>query len=334
MVDFRPTNRQELDNAINLLRHGNMSHGAIGGWNVSRITDMSHLFENFPLFNQSIEKWDVGQVTSMNGMFAGCHRFNQPLNSWNVSNVIDFTSMFEDCTNFNQPLDQWSVAQGVFFNRMFLGCKSFYQYLPWDMSNVNEDQTDETVDMFLDSHGELVMPWNKPRPETNDLNFLIRAKVGLKYKHNWLNQYVKRVFAKKKIENMTLKKSDRIKQSVGRPANLFYPGDPGSRMYREALSDFNERNLIDESPTETLRKLKKRIKTATNVKVLAKIAKHLPRKALTRKARASFAHSYPNSNPLQDSQTKGTASRRRRAVPTEKERPTLQEQKKELLKYL
>ena len=36
-----------------------------------------------------ISNWDVSKVTDMFHMFDGAESFNQPLNKWNVSNVID-----------------------------------------------------------------------------------------------------------------------------------------------------------------------------------------------------------------------------------------------------
>jgi hypothetical protein len=121
---------------------------------------------------------------------------------------------------------------------------------------------------------------------------------------------------------MTRRKSLRIKQSFGRPPHGFYPGDPGSRRYRETQSEFRERNHqidVDESPNEILRKLKKRIKTATDVKKLEEIVDQnstLFTKYLTRKARANFAYNN-NSHHL-----------------PRRPSPTIQEKKTELLKYI
>ena len=41
-----------------------------------------------------ISNWDVSRVTNMSSMFNGAGNFNQPLNNWNVSKVTNMSSMF------------------------------------------------------------------------------------------------------------------------------------------------------------------------------------------------------------------------------------------------
>jgi len=45
------------------------TYGSIAGWDVSMITDMSHLFSNLRNFNADISSWDTSKVTDMNRMF-------------------------------------------------------------------------------------------------------------------------------------------------------------------------------------------------------------------------------------------------------------------------
>ena len=45
-------------------------------------------------FNQPLNKWNVSKVTDMSWMFENARSFNQPLNKWNVSNVTDMSEMF------------------------------------------------------------------------------------------------------------------------------------------------------------------------------------------------------------------------------------------------
>ena len=63
---------------------------------VSKITDMSHLFEG-TAFNGDISNWDVSNVENMSNMFYECESFNQDISSWDVSNVIDMRYMFDNC---------------------------------------------------------------------------------------------------------------------------------------------------------------------------------------------------------------------------------------------
>ena len=61
---------------------------------VSRITDMSGLFEHLP-FNGDISNWDVGNVTNMTSMFHGS-AFNGDISRWNVAKVESLSSIFRN----------------------------------------------------------------------------------------------------------------------------------------------------------------------------------------------------------------------------------------------
>ena len=41
----------------------------IGGWDVSKVTSMSHMFLGADAFNQDISRWDVSNVRYMQGCF-------------------------------------------------------------------------------------------------------------------------------------------------------------------------------------------------------------------------------------------------------------------------
>ena len=73
-------------------------------WNTSNVTDMSQMFAYARLFQRPIENWDTGNVTTMSGMFAWATAFNKPIGDWDTSNVTDMSAMFKE-TAFNQPLD-------------------------------------------------------------------------------------------------------------------------------------------------------------------------------------------------------------------------------------
>ena len=85
-------------------------YGHISFWDVSKITDMSHLFRDLDYFNEDVSRWNVSNVVNMSWMFCNAKTFNQPLNNWNVSNVNNMCNMFLNASKFNQPLNDWNIS--------------------------------------------------------------------------------------------------------------------------------------------------------------------------------------------------------------------------------
>jgi surface protein len=85
-------------------------YGPIEDWDVSKATDLSHLFSEYGErldFNADISRWDVSSVTDAVNMFSGAASFNIDLNSWDVSQITGMQSMFYQASEFNQNLDGW-----------------------------------------------------------------------------------------------------------------------------------------------------------------------------------------------------------------------------------
>ena len=90
----------------------------ISKWNVSNVTDMSHMFdycdededgdEQEPIFNGDISGWDVSSVTNMSFMFSDS-RFNGNISGWDVSSVTDMYGMFSH-SQFNGDISGWDVS--------------------------------------------------------------------------------------------------------------------------------------------------------------------------------------------------------------------------------
>ena len=108
------------------------SVGDISKWDVSNVTDMRYMFYGCDELKsvRDISGWDVSSVTDMNGMFCECKSFNQDLSSWNVSNVISMTSMFDGCKSFNQDISNWNVSKVKYNSYMFDYCPIKDEYKP------------------------------------------------------------------------------------------------------------------------------------------------------------------------------------------------------------
>jgi surface protein len=138
---------QPLDN-LNISKVTNMSHmfnGArefdqtIAGWDVSSVTNMRYMFNDATSFNQPIGTWKVSNVTDMSYMFKAARSFNQPIGDWDVSNVADMRHMFESALRFNQLIGNWDVSRVTNLDHMFANAKTFNQPIgSWNVSNVTK----------------------------------------------------------------------------------------------------------------------------------------------------------------------------------------------------
>ena len=136
----------------------NLNNSGIQYWDVSNVTNMSHMFcykrffiDSPIISNISLKNWNVGNVTNMSYMFSGTG-YNEELNRWNVSNVRNMSGMFRDCHSFNQPLDEWNVSNVRNMSDMFRSCPFFNRPLGnWNVSNV-VNMSFMFADSFIDSH--------------------------------------------------------------------------------------------------------------------------------------------------------------------------------------
>lgn len=151
----RPKNRTELEqliwsaiydnancdlNFIDVSRITDMSHlfgghfnGDISKWDVSNVTNMEGMFENSE-FKGNISKWNVSNVTNMSCMFKNSS-FNGDISKWNVSNVTDMGCMFED-SQFNGDIGKWNVSNVTNMERMFRKSEFNGNVGHWDVSKV------------------------------------------------------------------------------------------------------------------------------------------------------------------------------------------------------
>jgi len=111
----------------------------LSSWDVSSVTSMNFMFRYARAFNGDLSNWDVSSVTHMSFMFGGTDAFNQDLSSWDVSSVIDMVRMFQDALAFNGDLSSWVVSSVTDMSGMFYRASSFNQDLSsWDVSSVTD----------------------------------------------------------------------------------------------------------------------------------------------------------------------------------------------------
>ena len=112
------------------------TYGHISQWDVSRVTDMSTLFEHYEYIIGDISKWDVSNVTNMRSMFRNAW-FNKPIGGWDVSKVTDMSCMFEGAILFNQPIGNWDVSNVTDMSFMFCNASSFNHPIgTWNIEKV------------------------------------------------------------------------------------------------------------------------------------------------------------------------------------------------------
>lgn len=148
---------------------------------VSKITDMSKLFENFDFEGNNcddvdISNWDVSNVTNMSSMFYKSKGFNQNLSSWNVSNVNNMSYMFYNCNIFNQNLTNWSdkLTNITLMKYMFAGCESFDSDLTWNIENI------KNIDLLLIfDYCKKIIEINKKDKTMS--KFMLNKKINITY---------------------------------------------------------------------------------------------------------------------------------------------------------
>jgi len=91
--------------------HSLFFYPSIGDWDVSNVTNMSHMFHDTWTFHgYGIQNWDVSNVTDMESMFEGALSFIGVIGNWDVSNVTNMSHMFEGAFDFNHDLSDWCVS--------------------------------------------------------------------------------------------------------------------------------------------------------------------------------------------------------------------------------
>ena len=116
----------------------------ISDWNVSKVTNMQHMFYRCKIFRSigDVSEWDVSNVVSMGGMFNQCINLKSvDLSTWNTKSLKRCSSMFFACRSLVDTgnLNSWNTSRVFDLSNMFDGCKKLKNIgdiSSWDVSNV------------------------------------------------------------------------------------------------------------------------------------------------------------------------------------------------------
>ena len=147
-------------------------YGAIGEWDVSKVSNFFGLFSGdnafFANFEADLSKWDTSSATSMWKMFSGAKKFESNLSGWDVSKVINMKEMFMDARAFNSDLSRWNTSSVTNTAGMFQKAWLFNSDLSkWDVQGLVQMNS-----MFQDAWGfnQDISVWrfNEATPDVTD----------------------------------------------------------------------------------------------------------------------------------------------------------------------
>lgn len=231
----------------------------INDWDVSKVTNMSRLFEGLPKFNEPLFKWDVGLVTNMSSMFCDCSLFNQDLNAWGskVGSVTNMKSLFQHCSHFNMPLDKWDVSRVETMEHMFDSCNLFNQDLnAWDVGRVQN-----MISLFSGC-----ATFNKPLDKWNVSN--VKTMGTMFYYCRLFNQELN-TWNVSNVQNMyrMFERCDSFNQSldqwiIGKSTitkSMFrYATQMNARTWIDRETDYNKKKMLTDLNMEETRMNKKK----------------------------------------------------------------------------
>ena len=143
--------------------------GTDPGSTMAYVNNMTNMFFNAVVFNGAIGDWDVGRVTTFNQMFyrTGTTAFNNGdasgvigtgMQGWNIganltTETINMNFMFRNSDQFNQDLSNWDVSKVTIFNSMFRDTNLFTGagLNSWVIGGANTNNI-SMIEMFHDAN--------------------------------------------------------------------------------------------------------------------------------------------------------------------------------------
>ena len=109
---------------LQMFREATAFNRNIGGWDVSKVTNMASMFESTNFNNgnsDTISNWTAPYCTDFTNMFKLATSFNQPLTKLVKTSYVSTTmlQMFQNATVFNQNIGEWDVFKVTSMLNMF-----------------------------------------------------------------------------------------------------------------------------------------------------------------------------------------------------------------------
>jgi hypothetical protein len=136
---------------------------------------LASMFQTAAVFNQNLNTWNVSRVTNMSLMFQSATSFNNGSLTndasntliWNAPASTSFVSMFQSATAFNQPIPFLVDTSGVAvcaMNSMFVSATSFNQNIgSWNVSKANLMNTMfSSATSFNNGGSNTIQTWYAP----------------------------------------------------------------------------------------------------------------------------------------------------------------------------
>jgi len=132
-------------NVSRMFQNCSLFNQSVSNFDTAAVTDMSYMFLNCTVFNQSVSNFDTAAVTTMAYMFYNCSAFDQSVSNFDTAAVTTMAYMFSNCSLFNQSVSNFDTAAVTDMQYMFSGCTAFNQ----SVSNFNTAAVTNMYAMFL-----------------------------------------------------------------------------------------------------------------------------------------------------------------------------------------